>query len=583
MTSKPRDRRLLIEEAAGLGKHRKRRRRAQLKLERTQDNLDRALDIEREARSRLRPLKRQAEAAELHARLERQSHEARWELARDVLRARRGELDAAVAPRRRRASCATRRRPSWPRSPRVASAAEQALARRGEQHEAMTQRCLPARGGERPRDGAPRAHARDGDVAGRARAAARARAGRCCASRSRPTPATRSAASGSPALEAELAQLDAQRDVERDRELAALREQLAAAEATARELEAGVERCTATLARGRRGMRGRPPRPARRRDDGRGRAPRGGPRRRRARRRQPVSCARTRARAADARSLTDELAVTAGCELALAAALGSRLAAAVVDDLRGGADAARRCRARRRPRARSPTRRRPPAASARRRSPARARCGDLVDGPAARPSRSRGGCCTTRGSSTTSTRCPPDFTGVAVTATGRAWFGRHARAAPGRRRRRRAGARPAQRARRADRRVRAARCRPSRPRSPRWPARRAPVDAADTTRDSADRALREAGREHGERDRGAAAPCVARSNSVRPRPTRARLPFDARSSTASWRPSAATPSAPRAERAERAARVQRLAAALARDRALIPAAERLADRAGDDP
>ncbi len=86
VTSKPRDRRLLIEEAAGLGKHRKRRRRAQLKLARTQDNLDRALDVEREARSRLRPLKRQAEAAELHARLERQSLEARWELARDDLR-----------------------------------------------------------------------------------------------------------------------------------------------------------------------------------------------------------------------------------------------------------------------------------------------------------------------------------------------------------------------------------------------------------------------------------------------------------------------------------------------------------------
>src|SRR6187431_2728898 len=73
VTSKPKDRRMLIEEAAGLGKHRKRRRRAQLKLERTQDNLDRALDVEREARTRLRPLKRQAEAAELHERLERES------------------------------------------------------------------------------------------------------------------------------------------------------------------------------------------------------------------------------------------------------------------------------------------------------------------------------------------------------------------------------------------------------------------------------------------------------------------------------------------------------------------------------
>src|SRR5947208_13319992 len=87
VTSKPRERRLLIEEAAGLGKHRKRRRRAQLKLARTQDNLDRALDVEREARSRLRPLKRQAEAAELHARLERQSFEVNWELARDQVRA----------------------------------------------------------------------------------------------------------------------------------------------------------------------------------------------------------------------------------------------------------------------------------------------------------------------------------------------------------------------------------------------------------------------------------------------------------------------------------------------------------------
>src|ERR1700730_9913929 len=98
VTSKPRDRRLLIEEAAGLGKHRKRRRRAQLKLERTQENLDRALDVEREARTRLRPLKRQAEAAELHERLERQSLEARWTLTREDLRLRRAGLAGAEAP-----------------------------------------------------------------------------------------------------------------------------------------------------------------------------------------------------------------------------------------------------------------------------------------------------------------------------------------------------------------------------------------------------------------------------------------------------------------------------------------------------
>ena len=95
VTSKPRDRRLLIEEAAGLGKHRRRRRRAQIKLDRTRDNLDRALDVEREARTRLKPLKRQAEAAEIHARLERQSLEARWSIAKDDLRARIAEQDAA--------------------------------------------------------------------------------------------------------------------------------------------------------------------------------------------------------------------------------------------------------------------------------------------------------------------------------------------------------------------------------------------------------------------------------------------------------------------------------------------------------
>jgi len=93
--SRPRERRLLVEEAAGLGKHRKRRRRAQLKLERTQDNLDRAFDVEREARSRLRPLKRQAQAADIHARLERESAELRGRLLASELHAHAAELSGA--------------------------------------------------------------------------------------------------------------------------------------------------------------------------------------------------------------------------------------------------------------------------------------------------------------------------------------------------------------------------------------------------------------------------------------------------------------------------------------------------------
>ena len=95
VNSKPRDRRLLIEEAAGLGKHRKRRHNAQLKLDRTRDNLERAMDVEREARSRLRPLKRQAEAAERTAKLERESNELRARVVADALRAQQQQLAAA--------------------------------------------------------------------------------------------------------------------------------------------------------------------------------------------------------------------------------------------------------------------------------------------------------------------------------------------------------------------------------------------------------------------------------------------------------------------------------------------------------
>jgi chromosome segregation ATPase len=84
--SKPRERRLLIEEAAGLGKHRKRRRRAELKLRSARDNLDRALDVEREARARLRPLKRQAQAAELGARIEHEELGLRAQLVSEELR-----------------------------------------------------------------------------------------------------------------------------------------------------------------------------------------------------------------------------------------------------------------------------------------------------------------------------------------------------------------------------------------------------------------------------------------------------------------------------------------------------------------
>src|SRR5438045_5092964 len=64
LASRPEDRRALIEEAAGLGKFKRRRHRAELKLARVATQVERAHDVESEVRKRLRPLALQATAAE---------------------------------------------------------------------------------------------------------------------------------------------------------------------------------------------------------------------------------------------------------------------------------------------------------------------------------------------------------------------------------------------------------------------------------------------------------------------------------------------------------------------------------------
>jgi chromosome segregation ATPase len=64
LSSKPEQRRALLEEAAGLGKFKARRHRAELKLARVQVQAERARDLEAEVRKRLRPLALQVTAAE---------------------------------------------------------------------------------------------------------------------------------------------------------------------------------------------------------------------------------------------------------------------------------------------------------------------------------------------------------------------------------------------------------------------------------------------------------------------------------------------------------------------------------------
>jgi chromosome segregation ATPase len=85
--SKPAERRALVEEAAGLGRFKQRRHRAELKLARVEIQVDRARDLEDEVRKRLRPLALQATAAQ---RAEKLVHE---------IEGRRGRIAAAELER----------------------------------------------------------------------------------------------------------------------------------------------------------------------------------------------------------------------------------------------------------------------------------------------------------------------------------------------------------------------------------------------------------------------------------------------------------------------------------------------------
>jgi chromosome segregation protein len=421
VTSKPKDRRLLIEEAAGLGKHRKRRRRAQLKLERTQDNLDRALDVEREARSRLRPLKRQAEAAELHERLERQTVEARWELARETVRARRAEMAEALAT----ATSAKAAREEAQGELREVAArrqlAEEALAQRSEQREALARRV------ERARSAADRIELR----LERTRETAEQVAERA-ASRERQLGALRlQAAEDQPdenglerieSIEAQLVALDGDRAAALERELEALDAQRAAAAARVEELKSDVEGKRAALAEADQACE--LARQARRAAETSAEAAR--------REAAKIGAELARANqflrshsgpAGSARSLSDDLEVEPGAELALSAALGARLSAAVVEDRAAGAallDRAKRDGGRALVAGDAPGSAvaGPPPAPV----PGARPFTDLIRGPEPALSLARR-LLADAWLVDALDAVPDDFTGVAVTAAGRAWLG----------------------------------------------------------------------------------------------------------------------------------------------------------------
>jgi chromosome segregation protein len=336
VTSKPRDRRMLIEEAAGLGKHRKRRRRAQLKLARTQENLDRALDVEREARSRLRPLKRQAEAAELHARLERQTLEARWELVRHELRTLHAEREhAQTAAEQARGHRAELERALDEVGARR-DAAEEALASRSAHREELSRRCFLAQSaGERVAYRAETVKGAGRDAEQRvARTEVRLADLRRAAESDVPDPELETRIAE---LEQELARLDRDREAELARQLAEFERQLDAARAATSEQEGVVEQMASAREQARERLerlRGELREAERAVEATRRDAARFGG--------ELAACNQflrsQTAAPGGAAVLADQLEVDPGYEMAVAAALDGRLRAAVLSD-RAAADA----------------------------------------------------------------------------------------------------------------------------------------------------------------------------------------------------------------------------------------------------
>jgi len=85
LNARPEERRLIIEEAAGVLKFRRRKEKAERRLSATEGNLTRVQDLLREVRRQLRPLERQADAARRHGDLVAELAALRLHLAgRDI-------------------------------------------------------------------------------------------------------------------------------------------------------------------------------------------------------------------------------------------------------------------------------------------------------------------------------------------------------------------------------------------------------------------------------------------------------------------------------------------------------------------
>ena len=335
VTSKPRDRRMLIEEAAGLGKHRKRRRRAQLKLERTQDNLDRALDVEREARTRLKPLEapgRGGRAARAHRAPDGRGALDAGPRRRPSARAALGAAEEAVAAARA-AAAATESELTAVGKRR--EAAEEALSSRSSEREALSSRFYSARSSaERIAMRLDAAQRAAGELAERA-ARRRGSIERLDAEAEADT-GDDGAAERIAGLQAELAELAEDYKVRLERELTELEERREAATALVAERAAAAGAAAARRSAGEAASEAA--RKARRELDKAADVARRESARIGAELAKANQFLRANAGApGGAKALAELLAAAPGYELALSAALGPRMRAAVAADLAAGA------------------------------------------------------------------------------------------------------------------------------------------------------------------------------------------------------------------------------------------------------
>src|SRR5438067_6292367 len=129
LNARPEDRRMIIEEAAGVLKYRRRKEKAERRLESTEGNLLRLQDLLREVRRQLRPLERQADAARRHGDLVAELGALRLHLAGREVGGLQTRAEAAAASRAALLEDESRLRAELVRLDGAVTGAEAALAR----------------------------------------------------------------------------------------------------------------------------------------------------------------------------------------------------------------------------------------------------------------------------------------------------------------------------------------------------------------------------------------------------------------------------------------------------------------------